>query len=291
MAVSWRITFFQTKIGWNPYFYSVLGSARFLGQVVKKGNFWTPPQKENLSDNWKAFFLVFLCLFTFSFFCFFLFFFLRATSLGPKPSLLILSYSFVFVFFFVPFLSLLLIKKPVFPLKGALFVYFLCFSFFLPQPSLTSPFFCFSFSVSLSCSCLSFFLLVILLCFLLVSCFCLFFIFLSSLLLLSEKNNMKILNCNLFFLQSFLFYMVSCFVFPFKSLFLVLVFFFLVMFFVQHECFWFQNKQLKKHNFLVKRGVATKRFFYQPVFCKMWKDIVLFWPFICPILVDVQNTL
>ena len=86
-----------------------------------------------------------------------------------------------------------------FPLKRAFSVYLLCFFFFLPQPFLTSPFFCFSFSVSLSCSCLSFFLLVFFFCFIFVSCFCLFFICLSSLLLFSEKNNMTNVNCNLFF--------------------------------------------------------------------------------------------
>ena len=44
------------------------------------------------------------------------------------------------------------------------------------------------------------------------------------------------------------------------------------MLFVQHQCFWFQKTQVEKHQFLVKRGVATKRVFYDPVFYKMWKD-------------------
>ena len=35
--------------------------------------------------------------------------------------------------------------------------------------------------------------------------------------------------------------------------------------------FGFKTNNLKKHNFLVKRGVATKRFFYQPVFAKCEK--------------------
>ena len=43
------------------------------------------------------------------------------------------------------------------------------------------------------------------------------------------------------------------------------------MFFVQHECFWFQHKQLKKHNFLVKRGVATNVFFINLCFAKCEK--------------------
>ena len=41
------------------------------------------------------------------------------------------------------------------------------------------------------------------------------------------------------------------------------------MFFAQHQCFWFQKNKVEKHQFLVKRGVATKRFFYEPVFWKM----------------------
>ena len=41
MAVSWRLLVFQKLVCW--YFCSVFLGARFLGQVVKKGNFWTPP--------------------------------------------------------------------------------------------------------------------------------------------------------------------------------------------------------------------------------------------------------
>ena len=49
------------------------------------------------------------------------------------------------------------------------------------------------------------------------------------------------------------------------------------MFSVQHQGFWFENKELRKKHFLVKRGVATKRvFFYEPVFWKMSKVIVFF---------------
>ena len=74
-----------------------------------------------------------------------------------------------------------------------------------------------------------------------------------------------------FFHQSFLFFWVSCLVFSLNPFFLSL-FFFLILscVFVQHQCFWFQKTQVEKHQFLVKRGVATKRFlFYEPVFCKM----------------------
>ena len=34
------------------------------------------------------------------------------------------------------------------------------------------------------------------------------------------------------------------------------------MFSVQHQGFWFENKELRKKHFLVKRGVATKRGFF-----------------------------
>ena len=63
------------------------------------------------------------------------------------------------------------------------------------------------------------------------------------------------------------------------------------MFLVQHECFWFQNKQLKKHKFLVKRGVATERFFIN--LCSAKCEKLSFWggPFLGQILVVVQKAL
>ena len=171
----------------------------------------------------------FCCFCCFCFLCFFGGF--KGQVMWPKgPPHLALNppYLFIFVFVFVvfvPFLSLLLIEKPCFPPKKGIFVYFLCFPFFLPQPFLAFPFFCFSFSVSLLLLFFSFFLPCLsFFCFLLVPSFSLFLIFLSSLLLFSEKNNMQFLNCN-FFHQYFLFFMVSCLVFSFKSLFLIFVFF------------------------------------------------------------------
>ena len=196
----------------------------------------------------------------------------RATSLGSKPSL---SIFFCFCFF-VPFLSLLLIKNPCFPPKNGIFCLFSVFLFLSPSAFSDLPLFCFSFSVSLlllsfflpSCLSFCFFFFLVFVSFSVFFLLC--FSFLSSLLLFSEKNNMKILNCNLFFCQSFLFFMVSSLVFPFKSLFLCFCFLILSYVFVQHECFWFQNKQLKKkHIYLVKRGGCNKTVFYQPVFCKM----------------------
>ena len=69
-------------------------------------------------------------------------------------------------------------------------------------------------------------------------------------------------------IASFFFINIFCFG-GFLSFFLSSPFFlsllfpdFKLCFFVQHKGFWFQNKQLKKLIFLVKRGVATKRFFF-----------------------------
>ena len=120
----------------------------------------------------------------------------RATSLGPKPSLFFFLFVFFwFSFFFVVhFLSLFLIEKPCFPpQKGHFFVFSQCFPFFLPS-LFSPPPFSLSLSLSLCFSFLSSFLLVFLFCFLFVSCFGLFFLFLSSVLLFLEKNNIKIFN-------------------------------------------------------------------------------------------------
>ena len=146
----------------------------------------------------------------------------RATSLGPKPSLFVICFCcFLFLFFvlfvfleglikgqvrwpkgpphlalnppysfficfcfcfLIHFLSLLLIENPVFPPKKRFFVYFLCFSFFLPQPFLTLPLFLFLFlCLSLSLLLLAFFLpsclsFLLSFCFLFLSLFhCSFF--------------------------------------------------------------------------------------------------------------------
>ena len=108
-------------------------------------------------------------------------------------------------------------KKPCFSPKKGIFVYFLCsLSFCL---NLFWPSTC---SISLFLS-LSLSLLSLLFCsFFLPSClsffaFFWFLLFLSFsfffLLCFSEKNNMKFLNCNLFFHQYFLFFFgfLSCF--------------------------------------------------------------------------------
>ena len=59
------------------------------------------------------------------------------------------------------------------------------------------------------------------------------------------------------------------------------------MFLFNINVFGFKNKVVK-HQFLVKRGVATKRFFNEPVFWKMCK-VIVFLPIFCQILVDVQK--
>ena len=126
------------------------------------------------------------------------------------------------------------------------------------------PHFSFSLSLSLSLYILlfSFFLLVFLFCFLLVPCFCLFF--LPSLLWFHERNNTKIKTLqSFFFINPFSFLgFLSCFLFEVPYSYLC---FFLILSyaFAQHQCFCFQNKQVEKHQFLVKRGLQQNVFFYE----------------------------
>ena len=56
----------------------------------------------------------------------------RATSLGPKPSLFVFVVFVVLFFFGFVFWLFNTKKNLVFPQKRAFFVYFQCFSFFLP---------------------------------------------------------------------------------------------------------------------------------------------------------------
>ena len=135
----------------------------------------------------------------------------RATSLGPKPSLFVF-----FVCFFFWFLSLFLIEKPCFPPKKAFFVFlFQCFPFFLPSLFWPPPF-----SLSLSQSlCFSSFFLSFFSFFFVFFLFLVFvFVFLSSLLLFHEKNNIKIFNYKGFVHQSFLIFVgfLSYFFFQFS---------------------------------------------------------------------------
>ena len=191
----------------------------------------------------------------------------KATSLGPKPSLFL----FVCFVFFFPFLSLLLLEKPVFPPRKGIFVYFespplFLLSLFWPPP--------FTVSLSLSLSCFfSFFLFVFPFCFLLVPCFLSFILFLSSWLLFHERDNIKRFNCKLFlFINPLYFCFLSCF--SLKSVF-VFVFFLIFSFvFFNINVVGFKKHKLK-NTILWSRGGCNKTFFfYQPVFSKLWKVIV-----------------
>ena len=238
---------------------------------------------------------IFFC-FSFVFLCFFWGFNGQVRWPEGPPHLALNPPYFLFVLFvlFFVFLSLLLIENLFFPLEMCIFCLFLSVSLCFSLASFGLPLFqfillCLCLSLSLSCSFLCFFPPVFLFCFLLVPCFSLFLCFsLSSLLLFHERKNIKIFNYNCF--SSIILFLVFCLAFSFKSLLLVFAFFLILSYvFVQHQWFWFQKPQVEKHQFLVKRGVATKRYYYEPVFWNMWKVIVflaIFWAN----FVDFQKT-
>ena len=235
----------------------------------------------------------------------------RATSLGPKP---FFCFCFFFVFFCVLFFFLFfgggfkgqvrcpkgpphlalnrpfLIEKTCFPPKKGISAYhwvspFVSLSLFWPPP------FSLPLSLSLSCSFLSSFLPVFFLLLSFGSFFVSFFIFLSSLLLFHEKNNMKLLNFKNCFINPFSF-LVSCLVFSFKCLFYCLCFF-LIFIFVScsTSMFCFQKRQVNKQKTIFeKRGVATKRFLMNLCFAKCEK-LSFFWAIFCQFLVAVQKAL
>ena len=86
------------------------------------------------------------------------------------------------------------------------------------------------------------------------------------------------------FLKYFLFLLVSCLAFLFQIPFSYLCFFLILsyvfcstsVFLVSKRTNWKAQKKTKK------KPIATKRVFYEPVFCKMWKVIVFFWPLFLP---------
>ena len=149
------------KKAWNPYFYSVLGVSAFWAKVSKKGNFEKPPTKKKkwlmteklffgiFAVFWGLFFSCFLFFSLFFVFCF-LFGFLLLVFFGgfkgqvrwPEgPPHLALNPPYLFLLFllFCCFVFCFLLfgfwntkKNLVFPQKRAFFVYFQCFSFFLP---------------------------------------------------------------------------------------------------------------------------------------------------------------
>ena len=253
----------------------------------------------------------------------------RATSLGPKPSLFLFFVFFFFffvlffcwfffggfkgqvrwpegpphlalnppyLFFFLGFLFLFLFfiqKNLVFPLEKGIFCLFSVFLFLSPLAFFDLPLFLFLF-LCLSLFFFSFFIPSCL-CFLLsfgslfgslsLFFFLLWFSFMKG--TTSKYSIASFFFINIFSFFSFLPFFVS------SSFFLSLLFpDFKLCFFVQHQGFWFPNKQLtkKKTVFGQKGGCNKTFFFYQPVFWKMSKVIVffaIFWQF----LVDVQKTL
>ena len=83
---------------------------------------------------------------------------------------------------------------------------------------------------------------------------------------------MKILNCYFFFSSICSLCLVSCLVFSLKSLFLIFVFSWFWVMFVQHHCFWFQKKpKLKNNNFWSKGGLQHNGFFMNLCFAKCEK--------------------
>ena len=200
MAISWSICFFKKKFAETPIFIVFFGCAHF-GPSCQKREFWTPTQKR------RKFSLITEKL---------IFEYVRATSLGPKPSLFVFFVCFLllFVFFLVPFLSLLLIEKPDFsPWKRHFwFIFSVSLSsslnLFWPPPFLF-VFLCLSFALVFLSSFLSFFGLSF--CFLFLSLFhcSFFFAFVSS---IEQHENIKlqfILFINMFSFFGFL----SCFLF------------------------------------------------------------------------------
>ena len=145
----------------------------------------------------------------------------RATSLGPKPSLFGL---FCFVFFLSLFLFpfLFLEEKTRFPpppIKGHVCLFFsvpLCFSLAFFSPAFHSLVHCLSRVLFFLSSFLVFFVLLSFASLFLYLC-----LFAMCLCVCFMKENIKLLNSNVFIHQSFLIFLasLSCFVFqiPFSN--------------------------------------------------------------------------
>ena len=135
-------------------------------------------------------------------------------------------------------------------------------------------------SLSLFCFLLSLFLLVLLFVFF----WFLFFFFFFFCLLCFCFMKITTSNCSIakFFHQSCVFFgVLSCFLFGIPFLIFVFLLIFSYVFCSTSMFFWFQKHKLKKHQFLVKRGGATKRFFCNLCFAKCEKlsfFLPLFWP-------------
>ena len=106
-----------------------------------------------------------------------------------------------------------------------------------------------------------------------------FFPYLSSLLLFHEKKNIQIFNCNFFpEISSLSFGFLSCF--SVSNPFLLSLLFpdFKLCFLFNINVFSFKKNKLKSTK-KEKKQLQHNGFFYEPVFCKMWKVIVFFCPF------------
>ena len=114
----------------KPLFYSVRA---FWAKLPKKRHFGHPPKMKNLTDNWKALFLVVLYFYFFSFFGFFGAVFFFGGPEGPPHLALNPPYYYLFwgVLFF-PFLYLLFNAKNCFSLEKGIFCLFLSLSFVSP---------------------------------------------------------------------------------------------------------------------------------------------------------------
>ena len=191
MAVSWHI-FFVRKSLLKPLFYSVWGCTLFGPSCQKREILDIHPKKKILTDNWKAHFWVFLGSGEVA---------RRATSLGPKPSLLFCLFVFclflsflclnrktMFVCLFLSFLCLN--RKTMFsPLQRAFLFLFECLPLFFLSLFWPPPFH--SLSLSLYLSFLSSFPPVFIFCFLMVSWFLSlsFFLFLLCFCLMKRTTS------------------------------------------------------------------------------------------------------
>ena len=263
---------------------------RFLGQVVENGNFWTPPPKRKfwLITEQLIFWYFLVCLAISFFLLFLLFLFLvffcleglRVRWGGPKGHL---TWPWTLLIFWgvLLFLSLSFFIEKHSPLKRAFLFIFECLPLFLLSLFLASPFFTSSFSASLLL--FSFFFLPVCLCLLSFgSFFVSFYIFLYCLLLFHEKNNMKLLNFKVVFINPFsLFGFLSCFLFQI-SFFLSLFFFpdFDLCFLFNINVFAFKKDKLKTPIFEKKGGCNITFFCMSPFFVKCEKLPFLGGPFL-----------
>ena len=209
---------------------------------------------------------------------------------------------FVFCFVFFPFLSLFSIKNCFPPRKGHFLYMFECLPLFLLSLFWPPPFWiCYFsvFSLLLFFSSFLFFLfyfvslflffsfLFFLLCFILFPCFCLFFPFFFFFAFVSWKEQHQNIQLQSSSSSIYFWGFLSCFLI--EILFCLCFFLRLWYVFVQHQCIWLKKTQIRKHQFLVKKGVATKRFFFMGVCFAKCEKLSFFWPFFWQIVVDVQK--